>query len=152
MPAPSLPGHPLACPQLCPRPRVFPTRPTHLPTHPRRRKLQEGDIVNVDVSVYYKGYHGAPARPLLRGAGGECCSAPPLAAGAAPATSPHALHARAPLPTPTPPNPGDLNETFTVGACDDDSQRLVQVTHDVSVGAAAAALLAEGWCQQGARD
>lgn len=25
---------------------------------PDRRKLQEGDIVNVDVSVYYKGYHG----------------------------------------------------------------------------------------------
>jgi methionyl aminopeptidase len=25
---------------------------------PDRRKLEEGDIVNVDVSVYYKGYHG----------------------------------------------------------------------------------------------
>jgi methionine aminopeptidase len=25
---------------------------------PDRRPLEEGDIVNVDVSVYYKGYHG----------------------------------------------------------------------------------------------
>lgn len=30
---------------------------------PDRRPLQDGDIVNVDVSVYYKGYHGA-ARDL----------------------------------------------------------------------------------------
>ncbi len=30
---------------------------------PDRRKLQEGDIVNVDVSVYYKGYHGERRAP-----------------------------------------------------------------------------------------
>ena len=25
---------------------------------PDRRPLEEGDIINVDISVYYKGYHG----------------------------------------------------------------------------------------------
>ena len=35
---------------------------------PDRRPLQEGDIVNVDVSVFYKGYHGE-AGPRLRARG-----------------------------------------------------------------------------------
>jgi len=49
---------------------------------PDRRPLQNGDIVKVDVSVYYNGYHG------------------------------------------------DLNETFTVGQCDEQSKQLIKVAHD----------------------
>ena len=50
---------------------------------PDKRPLENGDIVNVDVSVFYKGYHG------------------------------------------------DLNETYLVGDCDDESKRLVQTTAQV---------------------
>ena len=49
---------------------------------PDARPLQEGDIVNIDISVYHKGFHG------------------------------------------------DLNETYCVGAVDDDSRRLIRVTYD----------------------
>jgi hypothetical protein len=34
---------------------------------PDRRPLVEGDIINVDVSVYYKGYHGAWVRGWVGG-------------------------------------------------------------------------------------
>ena len=50
---------------------------------PDKRPLENGDIVNVDVSVFYKGYHG------------------------------------------------DLNETYLVGDCDEESKRLVQTTAQV---------------------
>jgi methionyl aminopeptidase len=50
---------------------------------PDRRPLQDGDIVNVDVTACYKGYHG------------------------------------------------DLNETFVVGAVDEESRRLIRVTAEV---------------------
>jgi len=48
---------------------------------PDCRAIEEGDIVNLDISVYYKGFHS------------------------------------------------DLNETFFVGDCDEDSQRLVQTAY-----------------------
>jgi methionyl aminopeptidase len=49
---------------------------------PDLRELQDGDIVNIDVSVYYNGYHG------------------------------------------------DLNETFLVGAVDENSKRLVKCAYE----------------------
>merc|ERR1712173_450286 len=49
---------------------------------PDCRPIQEGDIVNLDVSVYYKGFHA------------------------------------------------DLNETFFVGNCDEDSHTLVRAAYD----------------------
>jgi len=49
---------------------------------PDQRELQDGDIVNVDVTAYFQGFHG------------------------------------------------DLNETFVVGEPDEESKRLIKVTHD----------------------
>lgn len=116
---------------------------------PDRRPLQEGDIVNVDVSVYYKGYHGAGYQgrhgaPLTLRACGHtrpiACGGQPRSSfgaqeGACPAMN-AAQHAdthlfvprRLRLPA------GDLNETFVVGEVDERSKELIKVTHDVRTG------------------
>lgn len=76
-----------------PAPAAFPCPPSSLP-----RPLKEGDIVNIDVTVYLDGYHGAPgyARPRVTLA---------ALAGAAlpvPLCRTHDPSARPPLPPPHP--------------------------------------------------
>lgn len=62
-PVPRSPVPPCATPAQLTRAQSVCTSINEIICHgiPDRRKLEEGDIVNVDVSVYYKGYHGAAA-------------------------------------------------------------------------------------------
>lgn len=107
---------------------------------PDRRPLQEGDIVNVDVSVYYKGYHGEVPRlhgydfgvdlRFMIAMNQALCEVADLTAG----YKGSSLFAYSTLPRWLGLPAGDLNETFVVGEVDERSKELIKVTHDVSAG------------------
>jgi hypothetical protein len=116
---------PRPCCCLCLRSRSVCTSINEIICHgiPDRRPLQNGDIVNVDVSVYYNGWHGgwqSPRHVIPSGLSWRCtpgsvtwlrCTLHGLASVALPA--------------------GDLNETFVVGETDEASKQLVKVTYEV---------------------
>lgn len=74
--------------------------------------MEDGDIVNVDVTVYYKGVHGKISFSLIL-----IFINPNLALTYQPN---HCLTH----------NAGDLNETFFVGNVDEESKKLVQCTYE----------------------
>lgn len=86
------------------------------------RKLEDGDIVNVDVTVYYKGVHGK--KHLITSVMYDII-----------------LNNCLSITWCFPDFAGDLNETFFVGNVDETSRRLVQCTYECLEKA-----ISIGWC------